>query len=173
LKTFVPMLSDSAGRGPSTDVVPNSESALLTLRQKPERAGAVALPPWLIDGCLIVGRAGDVHFLCHLVMARLAHAIWFRCEVVALTRLVTVRLCWALTLHCFGSCYGRASVPKSPSLLGCIPPAHVLQPRARCGALARDRAARRCDSQMLTWMCRPASVIGGKADMTLTSQYVR
>ena len=33
-------------------------------------------------------------------MARLAHAIRFRCEVVALTRLVTVRLGRALTLHC-------------------------------------------------------------------------
>ena len=26
-------------------------------------------------GGLVVGRAGGVHFLCHLVMARLAHAI--------------------------------------------------------------------------------------------------
>jgi hypothetical protein len=59
--------------------------------------------------------AGDVHFLCHLVMARLAHAIRFRCEVVALTRLVTVRLAWALTLHCFGSSLVLASVPKSQS----------------------------------------------------------
>jgi hypothetical protein len=29
------------------------------------------------------------------------------------------------------------------------------------------------DSQMLTWMCRPMSVIGGKADMARTCQYVR
>jgi hypothetical protein len=36
-------------------------------------------------------------------MARLAHVIRFRCEVIALTRLVTVRLAWALTLHCCGS----------------------------------------------------------------------
>jgi hypothetical protein len=28
-------------------------------------------------------------------------------------------------------------------------------------------------AKMLTWMCRPASVIGGKADMALTCQYVR
>jgi hypothetical protein len=76
---------------------------------------AVALPPWLIDGWLVVGRAGDVHFLCHLVMARLAHVIRFRCEVIALTRFVTVRLGWALTLHCFGSSQVVASVPESPN----------------------------------------------------------
>ena len=29
------------------------------------------------------------------------------------------------------------------------------------------------DSQTLTWMCRPTSVIGGKADMARTCQYVR
>jgi hypothetical protein len=78
---------------------------------------AVALPPWLIDGWLVVGRAGDVDFLCHLVMARLAHAIRFRCEVVALTRLVTVRLAWALTLHCLGS-YGHGQRTKKPDPVG-------------------------------------------------------
>ena len=40
-------------------------------------------------GCR-AGGPGDVHFLCHLVMARIAHLIRFRCEVIALTRLVTV-----------------------------------------------------------------------------------
>ena len=29
------------------------------------------------------------------------------------------------------------------------------------------------DSQLLTWMCRPMSVIGGEADMARTCQYVR
>ena len=29
------------------------------------------------------------------------------------------------------------------------------------------------DSQMLTWMCRPTSVIGGKADMARACHYVR
>ena len=50
-----------------------------------------------------------VHFLCRLVMARLTHSIRFRCEVVALTRLVTVGLCWALTLHCLAPPVNAAS----------------------------------------------------------------
>ena len=46
-----------------------------------------------------LGGAGGVHVFCRLVMAWLAHAIRFRCEVVAFTRFVTVRLSWALALH--------------------------------------------------------------------------
>ena len=61
-----------------------------------------------------VGLQCSVHFLCYLVMARLAHAIRFRCEVVALTCLMTVRLAWALTLHCFGSSYGRGICSTLP-----------------------------------------------------------
>ena len=46
-----------------------------------------------------LGGAGGVHVFCRHVMAWLAHAIRFRCEVAAFTRFVTVRLSWALTLH--------------------------------------------------------------------------
>jgi hypothetical protein len=65
-------------------------------RTEPRRG---RLPPWLVYGRLVVGRAGGVHVFCCLVMARPAHAIRFRCEIVALSRLVTVCLGWALTLH--------------------------------------------------------------------------
>ena len=41
-------------------------------------------------GGWLSGGPGDVHFLCHLVMARIAHLIRFRCEVIALTRLLPV-----------------------------------------------------------------------------------
>ena len=41
-------------------------------------------------GGWLSGGPGDVHFLCHFVMALIAHLIRFRCEVIALTRLVTV-----------------------------------------------------------------------------------
>jgi hypothetical protein len=61
----------------------------------------------VVDGCVAGCRAGGRRFLCRLVMARLAHVIRFRCEVIALTRLVTVRLRWALTLHRFGSSHGH------------------------------------------------------------------
>jgi hypothetical protein len=110
----------------------------------------LALPPWLIVGWLVVRRAGDVHFLCHLVMARLAHAIRFRCEVVALTRLVTVRLARALTLHCFGSSLVLASVPKSPS-----PERHRNIGRVRVGVepTVRITAQRLSSSKILMLSC--------------------
>jgi hypothetical protein len=46
---------------------------------------------WLVDRRLFL-RSNGLHLFRRLVMAWLAHAIWFRCEVVALPRLVTMRL---------------------------------------------------------------------------------
>ena len=39
--------------------------------------------------------------------------------------------------------------------------------------MSRSSYLTEADSQMLTWMRRPTSVIGGKADMARTCQYVR
>jgi hypothetical protein len=41
------------------------------------------------------------------------------------------------------------------------------RPRNRLGRVLINQ------QPMLTWMCRPTSVIGGKADMVRTCQYVR
>src|SRR4029078_2923874 len=44
--------------------------------------------------------------------------------------------------------------------------------RKRVSAEARACTHKRT-AKMLTWMCRPTSAIGGKADMARTCQYVR
>ena len=51
-----------------------------------------------------------------------------------------------------------------------IAPARVMWERELEAALRRVLIT---ESQMLTWMCGPTSVIGGKADMARTCQYVR
>jgi hypothetical protein len=48
------------------------------------------------------------------------------------------------------------------------------EPHTSNGSSVRSRAcALKRTAKMLTWMCRPTSVIEGKADMARTCQYVR
>ena len=54
----------------------------------------------------------------------------------------------------------------------CLLPIRKFALGARGKAQISARAAT-WRSQMLAWVCRPTSVIGGKADMARTCQYVR